>query len=53
MKAHPSLRPWPSPALAAIAWCIVVGGIAGGDPMLVVEAVVGFGDCTVGASSRP
>lgn len=27
--------------MAAITWCVVVGALAGGDPMLVVEAVVG------------
>ena len=41
MKAYPSLRPLAASSLAAITWCLVVGTVAGGDPMLVVEAVVG------------
>lgn len=41
MRSHPGVRPLVVSALAAIAWCILVGGFAEGDPMLIVEALVG------------
>lgn len=41
MKPAASLRPLGVCALAATTWCVVVGSIAGGDPMLVIEAIVG------------
>ncbi len=41
MRSLPGVRPLVVSALAAIAWCVLVGGFADGDPMLIVEAVVG------------
>lgn len=41
MKVDDSIRPLAAAGLAAIAWCIVVGGLASGDPMLIVEALAG------------
>ena len=41
MKAHPSVGPLAVSGVAAITWCILLGGLAGGDPMLLVEAVAG------------
>lgn len=41
MRTHPSLPPLAVSAVAAISWCILLGGVAGGDPMFLVEAVVG------------
>ena len=41
MTRPASLRPLALSAVAAVAWCLVLGSIAGGDPMLVVEAVAG------------
>ncbi len=41
MRAHRSIRLLLLAGGAALAWCLVVGRLADGDPMLVVEALVG------------
>ena len=41
MRSVPGVRPLAFSAVGAIAWCVLVGGVADGDPMLIVEAVVG------------
>ena len=41
MRSVPGIRPLAISAVAAIAWCVLVGGFVDGDPMLIVEVVVG------------
>lgn len=41
MSVHPSVRPIAISGVAAVSWCILVGSLADGDPMLLVEALVG------------
>ncbi len=43
MKTPGSFRPLAGSALAAVTWCFVLGGLAGGDPMFLVEAIAGSG----------
>ena len=43
MKTPGSFRPLAGSALAAVTWCFVLGGLAGGDPMFLVEALAGSG----------
>jgi len=41
MRLHPSLGPLAASTAGAVGWCLILGGSAGGDPMLLVEAVIG------------
>lgn len=41
MRSLPGVRPLVFAAIGAVVWCVLVGGIVDGDPMLIVEAVGG------------
>ena len=40
MRSLPGVRPLVGAAVAAIVWCVLVGGFTDGDPMVGVEAIV-------------